>query len=250
MRKYLFIYFLLIPIFASAFTGKAQINGICYYIVTKGNEAGVIQKQGQRYSGNIVIPSKIVYEGVTCNVTYIDREAFSYCNLNSVIFPNSVKEIGEFAFSNSNLTKINIPSSVKKIGDCAFCDIKGLTSVHITDLEAWCRIPFGTGANPLECAHHLYLNGEKVTNLIIPRSITTIGRNTFEGCSMSSVKFHNNVTEIGEAAFLGCYNLKSVTLPPNITSIDERAFRGCKNLTTVTIRQTKRCYRLRRDGSQ
>ena len=242
MRKYLFIYLFLVPILASAFTGKAQINGICYYIITKGNEAGVIQKQGQRYSGDIVIPSKIVYEGVTCNVTYIDREAFRFCNLNSVTIPNSVREIGEFAFEHCSMTKINIPGSVKKIGDFAFSETQGLTSVHITDLAAWCRIPFGTGANPLACAHHLYLNGKKVTDLIIPMSITTIGRNTFEGCSMSSVKFHNDVTEIGEAAFLGCYNLKSVTLPPKVKSIDERAFRDCKNLTTVTIRQTKECY--------
>ena len=43
------------------------------------------------------------------------------------------------------------------------------------------------------------------------------------------------VTMIGEAAFFGCDNLKSVTIPDSVTVIGDSAFYGCDSLTSVTI---------------
>jgi hypothetical protein len=57
-----------------------------------------------------------------------------------------------------------------------------LTSVHITDLAAWCRISFdGRNANPLYYAENLYLNGTLVTDLVIPNDITSIRNHAFQG---------------------------------------------------------------------
>ena len=152
-----------------------------------------------------------------------------------LVIPNSVTSIGSYAFEGcSGLTSVTIPNSVTSIGGSAFERCKGLTSVHISDIAAWCNIDFSS--NPLTYAHHLYLNGEEVKDLVIPNSVTSIGEYAFEGCSgLTSVTIPNSVTSIGDCAFWDCSGLTSVTIPNSVTSIGDRAFCGCSGLTSVTI---------------
>ncbi len=156
----------------------------------------------------------------------------------SVTIPNSVTTIGDWAFSDcTGLASVNIPNSVTGIGGSAFSGCTGLTAVHITDLAKWCEIEFGNAySNPLSYAHNLYLNGEKVTNLTIPNSVTEIGRFAFCYCSsLTSVTIPNSVTSIGGSAFCGCTGLTSVTIPNSVTSISSSAFKKCTSLTEITI---------------
>ena len=169
------------------------------------------------------------------SVTTIGGSAFEYCSsLTSVTIPNSVTTIGSYAFYEcSSLTSVTIGNSVSNIGKNAFLYCS-MTSVHISDLEAWCKILFNNyGANPL--SHHLYLGDEEIKDLVIPNSVTTIGDFAFYGCSgLTSVTIPNSVTSIGESSFERCYSLTSVTIPNSVTSIGSYAFFGCSNITSVT----------------
>ncbi len=173
------------------------------------------------------------------SVTSIGESAFNRCSsLTSVTIPNSVTNIGGSAFGNcTSLTSITIPNSVTTIGSVAFWNCSALTSVHIIDLERWCKISFGGDySNPLSCAHHLYINGGEIKDLVIPFSVTSIGNYTFNGCSsLTSVTIPNSVTSIGSSAFRGCSGLISVTIPNSVNSIGGYAFEGCSGLATVTI---------------
>lgn len=118
--KKIAIIFVLLASFAKtyAFTGEAEIDGLWYYIVTKGKTATVIRyKDMQRYTGDIVIPDKVNYDGVDCTVTGIENYAFIDCpDITSVVIPNTVATIGEAAFSHcTKLTGITIPNSVPRL---------------------------------------------------------------------------------------------------------------------------------------
>ena len=115
MKKQILLLALMLSVTASAFTGEVEIDGLWYEIITKGKEATVIKyKSNVKYSGNIVIPETVEYEGVTCSVTSIGDYAFSGCyGLTSVTIGNSVTSIGAWAFLGcSNLTSVTIPNSV------------------------------------------------------------------------------------------------------------------------------------------
>lgn len=260
MKKQLLLFvMILLPMVASA--DAVEIDGIYYNLIAKGKVAEVAQNPNN-YSGSVEIPESVTYEGVNYSVTTIGSFAFMNCYyLTSIIIPNSITTIRSCAFASAGIESIAIPSSVISIGANSFSGCNNLTSVHISDLVAWCKLSFSNYGmdNPLSYAHHLYLNGEEIKDLVIPNNITSIGNYAFYGCSdLTSVTIPNSVTSIGEGAFSGCSGLtsviigdgvtsigvnafsycsglNSVIIPNSVVTIDDCAFRSCSNLTSVTI---------------
>ena len=138
-------------------------------------------------------------------LTTIGNYVFQNCSsLTSISIPEGVTSIGSYAFSGcSSLTSISIPKSVTSIGDYAFKDCSSLASVHITDIAAWCAMSRGgTSSNPLFYGAEFFLNGEKITNLVIPDGVTSIGQYAFYNYSeLTSVYIPSSVTTIGYNAF-------------------------------------------------
>ena len=98
MRKILtFIFVALLPLVANAY--DVEIDGIYYNF--SGDEAEVTYETTsyRSYSGDVVIPEFVTYNGRNYRVTNIGNGAFSNCSgLTSVTIPNSVTSIGESAF--------------------------------------------------------------------------------------------------------------------------------------------------------
>ena len=246
-------------------------NGVHYFVGYIGNDTELTLPDS--YNGeNYVINDYAFYHcysftSVTIgnSVKSIGDYAFSYCDsLTSVVIPDSVTSIGNSAFWNcTSLTSVTIGNSVTSIGDYAFSYCDSLTSitignsvtdigvmafyycdslnaVYITDIASWCNIKFRNYvANPLCYAKNLYLNGELVTELVIPDSVTSIRSYAFYGCdSLTSVVIGNNVTSIGDYAFYSCDSLTSITIGNNVTSIGDYAFYDCRSLMSIKYRGT------------
>ena len=163
--------------------------------------------------------------GVNCDFMGNPLQYAEHLYLNGVeiidlVIPDSVTIIGKHAFDGSNhLKSVTIPSTVVKIGESAFFCCDSLERVYISDMKAWCNILFeftegpyddmydyyNDSSNPLAYAHHLYLNGQEIINLIIPESTTKIGQFAFTRCNyLESVTIPNSVVSIGIFAFYLC----------------------------------------------
>ncbi len=145
----------------------------------------------------------------------IEKEAFYYAeNLTSVTLGNGVKTIGTYAFAGSKKLKtLIIKDKVTEIGASAFSDCV-ISDIYITDIAMWCRISGVENLMESGSEKTLYLNGEAITDLVIPDGITAIGTSTFYGVkNLISVTVPTSVISIGEFAFRNCNNLKSITLP-------------------------------------
>ena len=239
MKKLLFcILMMLLPILASA--DPVEIEGVWYNLIPKAQIAEVTSNpSGDKYTGDVNILDKFTYDGVEYSVTKIRDNVFrENMGLTSVTIGNNVTSISGSAFySCYGLKSVSIGKSIKSIGGSAFRYCSNLTSVHISDIKAWCEIDFyDSNSNPLTYAHHLYLNGEEIKDLIIPNSVESISGSAFCNCSsLNSVTIPNSVKSIGNGAFSGCSGLTSVYIPNSVESIGGYAFGRCSGLTSVNI---------------
>ena len=210
--KKLFTLFLLtlLPLMASA--DAVEIDGIYYNLIAKGKVAEVTSNPNN-YSGDVVIPQSVEFQGESYTVTSILGGAFSDCfQLSSITIPSSIKKIGLFTtwFSGGEAPDY---------------------SIKISDLEAWLNVDFEENDYsypPFGAPYHLYLNGEELVNLEIPETVSKIKCRAFSDCvSLETVTIPSTVSSIGEHAFDHCYSLNSIIIPHSISSISNGVFSDC-----------------------
>ena len=160
------------------------------------------------------------------SVTSIGGSAFDGCTgLTSITIPNSVTSIGDWAFySCSSLTSATIGNSVTSIGGSAFSGCTGLTSITIPNSVT--SIGYRAFSNCTNLASIVVEEGNTIydsrgnCNAIIETATNTL----VQGCKTTLIP--NNVTSIGESAFLECKDIISITVPNSVTSIGYGAFSG------------------------
>ena len=256
-------------------TAKAHdfgVGGIYYNIINATNKTVAVTYRGSdpdsysnEYTGDVVIPESVTYNGNTYSVTSIGYGAFWYCTgLKSIEIPNSVTSIGYDAFEYcSSLTSVVIPNSVTSIGDYAFRGCSGLTSVEIPNSITSIGIRAFSGCSGLKTIinfsnltfskgtssnGYIAYYADKVINA--PDGFIDADFVWFENeTGMTLAGYLGNVTElalpaeyngksvtsIGYGAFSDCTGLKSIKIPNSVTSIGEFAFRDCTGLSSIEI---------------
>ena len=133
---------------------------------------------------------------------------FHVNDVKDVIIESGVTSIGSCVFYDCrSITSVTIGNSVTSIGSFAFKDCSNIEKVYITDIEAWCNISFSSYlldycTTPLFYGADIYLNGELLTEVVIP----------------------DTITRIGKYAFYGSTSIEEITIPFSVKTIDSYTF--------------------------
>jgi hypothetical protein len=175
-----------------------------------------------KYSGTqseLIIPSSIVVNEVTYNVTTIEDRAFSGTGLESVILPETIHTIGNGAFCENRLWSLVLPDSIITIGKEAFARNR-LTSLEL--------------GNSLEEIEYSAFSNNKLIHVTIPDTLRSIGRDAFHNNQLTTVNIGAAVTTIKEGAF-SQNQLTNVVIPNSVMTIEDNAFDHNFMLHSVVI---------------
>lgn len=165
-----------------------------------------------------------VYDGgvVVAGITEAATEAV----IPPVIDGLPVTAIGAYAFFGArNLVSVTIPNTVTHIHDRAFME-SGITNLTLP------RSVTTIGIEAFE-------DCDGLTRLVIPASVVSVGRNAFEGCSnLASLSISAGIGSLPHGVFSGCTSLRNVTVPHGITGVGPYAFADCTSLTNVSLPDT------------
>ena len=227
--KYLLLVILILPIIAIATACQSTeiVVGGNTYTTTDASQFKFNWLKGEitEFIGtdrDIVVPSEINGR----DVVSIGDLAFNEAQIDSVILPNTIKNIGNHAFQGSTLKTAILPESgVEYIGEGVFNGCIYMNNVVLPqDL---------TYINNL-----MFLNCQSLTSesFVIPQSVTKIGADAFSGCDLlTEINLPSNITDIGMNAFYGCSKLTSINIPDSITTIEEGVFYGCSSIEELII---------------
>ena len=157
-------------------------------------------------------------------VTKIGGYAFYGCtNLSDVSLSKNLQSLGAWVFANcKSLVEIEIPKSLEEASVCGFYG-SGLTSVT-----------FEAGTDKV--VGDLFHSAEKLENVPLLDTMTTIESDAFRGCtSLKEISLPNKLTAIGYEAFQNCTALESIDIPDTVTGIGSYAFNGCTSLASVKL---------------
>lgn len=169
-----------------------------------------------------------------CKDVKVGDNAFFYClNLKDVTFEDCVKSIGTSVFEACyKLKKVTFAGLVEEYGNSPLTSVE---EVHIADIAKWCKQKFQSlDCSPLYYADHLYVNGEEITKLVIPETVSRIENYSFYNCKiLKKITLPEGLKSIGEYVFYGCSDIDSLLIPSSLEKIEGNAFYGCKKIVEL-----------------
>ena len=190
------------------------------------------------------------------SVAEIGEGAFRGCtSITEITIPETVSIIGGYAFENTGIKEATIHKSITAIGAGAFSNCKALTTVNyypekidsvgISNFTVFAGCPLlskvNIGANVKKIPDYLFAKCSALTEVIIPETVSIIGENAFAETGIIKITIHENITEIGAAAFYKCQNLSEVEYKPEkidvVGTVNFPPFHRCPLLSEVQIGQ-------------
>ena len=152
---------------------------------------------------------------------YVDGVDLPLLYIPSYIGRKPVVSIAGRAFNASKtLTAVYVPSTVKDIGDSAFFGCNNLDRVSIQ------------GGN-LKIGNRAFAGCRSLKRVVFNGAAAELGDYAFWDCSKIAIYYTQNVTAIGECAFIGSGLSGELDLR-GVKNIKSGAFNGCE-ITSITI---------------
>lgn len=153
-----------------------------------------------------------------------------------VVIDQKIESIGNYAFYYASLKHINL-DYIKSIGTGAFkkCENLKITSLPTNttigdDAFRGCAQMADEGVIYIgNTLVQLYESGKN--SVTIKAGTTTIQKGAFKNKQIETITFaDNSLTTIGDEAFSGCSNLKTLDIPNTVTTWGQNIFSGCTSL--------------------
>ena len=241
----------------SHYSGEAYRHGYACY--GPGAIRGFNDSNG---SGEYVVPVSAQCAGTTYSVINLTllgngRPIVFYDGNQDGVFTkkisfadgNLISTVSQFAFyNNPYIEEVDLSNctALTTIEEGAFMNCTNLKRVILPSSVT--RI----GKNAFSGCTKLISTADKTMNLT---NVSYIGPNAFKSCNngdFTTIQFSNKLETLGAQAFYNCTNLQEITLVPSITNIGDEAFAQCTGMnnakvynTTLSIGEFSNCTTLR-----
>ena len=167
---------------------------------------------------------------------YSSADISAYTGITKLILEEGITKVAYPSMA--NLTELTIPSTATEYAGWTNVNLPKLEKIYISNMAAYASTLAlsNIGGNTLNTNRtELYLNGELVTDLVIPEGVTSIKSDAFSTIKgIRSVSLPSTLTSIGFRAFHGT-ELVTLEIPDSVTSIDRYAFGGIPTLLSLKL---------------
>ena len=203
------------------------------------------------------------------SVTTIEHGAFSNSYFKSITLPSNLSIINDSVFYyTQNLETVVLPNTVTEIGQYAFSSAKKLSSIDLSNVITFRRDAFGycstlasvNLSSASEIGSYAFRNCSSLATVSIGNNLISVGDNAFNGCTslptsnniryadtiaaevidktQTSYTLRTDTTHINSSLFQSNTNITTIDIPSSVSYIGYSAFSGCSNLSSVTVRAT------------
>lgn len=172
--------------------------------------------------------------------------------LEHVVIPDTITKLLGYTFYNGHCIKEVTINNPIEINTTSFQNCNNITKVHIPNFKTWLQCNIGQ-YNPTQYSKALYINGEKLTEVTIPKEITSIGSYVFNSLTLDKVYYEGTLEDYLKVSFKDTTSsptvnnakvyinnelITNLVIPTGTTSILKYAFRGWKWVNSIEIPNT------------
>ena len=200
------------------FSSGFEVGGL-FYKTAKGYSMDFVEVTGNpgggKYSGDVVVPGTVEYDGITYTVKGVGDRAFEGCgDLRKVTISEGIYKIGAYAFIGcGNLERVILPSTLENI-DGSNPVFEGCSKLEITTTV------------PREGQENYCYLYDKALYMHVGRTEREI-LSWIPEKKTGTVVIKEGTTKIGEYSIRRT-NVDKIVIPESVKSIDIHTFVSCK----------------------
>ena len=199
------------------FSSGFEVGGL-FYKTAKGYSIDFVEVTGNpgggKYSGDVVVPGTVEYDGITYTVKGVGNRAFEGCDdLRKVTISEGIYKIGAYAFYYSgNLERVILPSTLENIDDSnpvfeACSKLEIITTAPREGQENYCylydkALYMHVGRTEREILS--WIPEKKTGTVVIKEGTTKIGYSSIRRTNVDKIVIPESVKSIDIYTFVSC----------------------------------------------
>ena len=199
------------------FSSGFEVGGL-FYKTAEGYSMDFVEVTGNpgggKYSGDVVVPGTVEYDGITYTVKGVGNRAFEGCgDLRKVTISEGIYKIGAYAFYYcGNLERVILPSTLENI-DASNPVFTGCSKLEITTTapregqEDYCYLYDGAlymRMNRMKREILSWIPEKKTGTVVIMEGTTKIGKSSIRRTNVDKIVIPKSVKSIDIYTFVSC----------------------------------------------